>query len=105
MGVQSKRRDQDPWEPGGQEEEEDEDGESAPAYLGQATELITRALRDEKAGAYAAALQGYQDGVHILLQGVSGGLSSKEQGKVENKGPGELVQLVKRMPCQQEDLN
>lgn len=73
MEVQSKRLDQEPWEPGGREEEEAEDGDPAPAYLGQATELITQALRNEKAGAYAAALQGYQEGVHILLQGVSGG--------------------------------
>lgn len=48
-------------------EEEAEDGEPAPAFLGHATEFITQALRNEKTGAYAAALQGYQDGVHILL--------------------------------------
>uniref|UniRef100_A0A8C6RGI1 Sorting nexin 15 n=1 Tax=Nannospalax galili TaxID=1026970 RepID=A0A8C6RGI1_NANGA len=83
--VQSKRLDQEPWEPGGQEEEETEAGDPAPAYLSQATELITQALRDEKAGAYAAALQGYRDGVHILLQGVSGewGL---EDGALRKKG-------------------
>lgn len=72
MEAESERPDQEPWEPGGQEEEEDEEGGSAPAYLSQATELITQALRDEKAGAYPAALQGYRDGVHILLQGVPG---------------------------------
>ncbi|GAB1302088.1 Sorting nexin-15 [Apodemus speciosus] len=49
--VQSKGPDQGPWEPGGQEGGA-EDGEAAPAYLGQATELITQALRNEKAGAY-----------------------------------------------------
>ncbi|XP_054998187.1 sorting nexin-15 isoform X1 [Sorex araneus] len=61
----------EPWEPGGpEEEEEDGDGAPPPAYLSQATELITQALRDEKAGAYAKALQAYRDGVHILLRGV-----------------------------------
>lgn len=83
--VESKRLDQEPWEPGGQEEEEAEDGEPAPAYLGQATELITQALRNEKAGAYAAALQGYQDGVHILLQGVSGDPSPARREGVKKK--------------------
>lgn len=82
MAVQSKRLDQEPWEPGGQEEEEAADGEPAPAYLGRATELITQALRNEKAGAYAAALQGYRDGVHILLEGVSGEQGSEEEGEV-----------------------
>ncbi|XP_048216831.1 sorting nexin-15 [Perognathus longimembris pacificus] len=68
MEVESKRLDQEPWEPGGQEEDKEEG--PTPAYLSQATELITQALRDEKAGAYPAALQGYRDGVHILLQGM-----------------------------------
>ncbi|XP_025860269.1 sorting nexin-15 isoform X3 [Vulpes vulpes] len=72
MEAEPERLDQEPWEPGGQEEEEDEEGRPVPAYLSQATELITQALRDEKAGAYPAALQGYRDGVHILLQGVPG---------------------------------
>ncbi|XP_049636090.1 sorting nexin-15 [Suncus etruscus] len=62
---------QEPWEPGG-EEEEDGDTGPIPAYLSQATTLITQALRDEKAGAYPTALQAYRDGVHVLLQGVSG---------------------------------
>ncbi|KAM4845945.1 sorting nexin-15 [Thomomys bottae] len=70
MEVESKKLDQEPWEPGGQEEEEDEEPGPAPAYVSQATELITQALQDEKAGAYPAALQGYRDGVHILLQGM-----------------------------------
>ncbi|KAM5185662.1 sorting nexin-15 isoform 2-T2 [Callospermophilus lateralis] len=61
MEVESTRLNQEPWEPGGQEEEEDGGG-PRPAYLSQATELITQALRDEKAGAYPAALQGYRDG-------------------------------------------
>lgn len=85
MEVQSKRLDQEPWEPGGREEEEAEDGDPAPAYLGQATELITQALRNEKAGAYAAALQGYQEGVHILLQGVSGDPSPTRREGVKKK--------------------
>lgn len=68
MEVESESLDPEPWEPGGQEEEEG----PVPAYLSQATELITQALRDEKAGDYPAALQGYRDGVHILLQGVPG---------------------------------
>lgn len=85
MEVQSKRLDQEPWEPGGREEEEAEDGDPAPAYLGQATELITQALRNEKAGAYAAALQGYQEGVHILLQGVSGDPSPARREGVKKK--------------------
>lgn len=72
MEAESERLDQEAWEPGGQEEEEDKEGGPPPAYVSQATELITQALRDEKAGAYAAALQGYRDGVHILLQGVPG---------------------------------
>lgn len=71
LEAESERLDQEPWEPGGQEEE-DREGGPTPAYLSRATELITQALRDEKAGAYAAALQGYRDGVHILLQGVPG---------------------------------
>lgn len=72
MEAESERLDQEPWEPGGQEEKEAEEGGPTPAYLSQATELITQALRDEKAGAYPEALQGYRDGVHILLQGVPG---------------------------------
>ncbi|OWK17267.1 SNX15 [Cervus elaphus hippelaphus] len=63
LEAESGRLDQEPWEPGGQAEEDDEEGEPAPAYLSQATKLITQALRDEKAGAYPAALQGYRDGV------------------------------------------
>lgn len=81
MEAESERLDQEPWEPGGQEEEEDEEGRPAPAYLSQATELITQALRDEKAGAYAAALQGYRDGVHVLLQGVPGEYGCKVGGQ------------------------
>lgn len=83
--VQSKRLDQEPWEPGGQGEEESEAGEPAPAYLSQATELITQALQDEKVGAYAAALQGYRDGVDILLQGVSGDPSPARREGVKKK--------------------
>ncbi|XP_007518799.1 sorting nexin-15 [Erinaceus europaeus] len=78
MEADLERADQEPWEPGGQEEEEEEEGAAAkdvegrpaPAYLSRATKLITQALRDEKTGAYASALQGYREGVHILLQGV-----------------------------------
>ncbi|KAM8815115.1 sorting nexin-15 isoform 2-T2 [Rhynchonycteris naso] len=70
MDIESETLDPEPWEPGGPEEEEDEEKGPTPAYLSQATKLITQALRDEKAGAYPAALQGYRDGVHILLQGV-----------------------------------
>lgn len=72
METEPERLDHEPWEPGGQQEEEDKEGGPTPAYLSQATELITQALRDEKTGAYSAALQGYRDGVHILLQGVAG---------------------------------
>lgn len=104
MEVQSKRLDQEPWEPGGQEKEESEDGEPAPAYLSQATELITQALRNEKAGAYAAALQGYRDGVHILLQGVSGEYSSKEDRAVKSRGVGEMT-VCSALPCKHEELN
>nr|XP_004656703.1 sorting nexin-15 [Jaculus jaculus] len=85
MEVESKRLDQEPWEPGGQEEEEEEEGESTPAYLRQATELITQALQDEKAGAYAAALQGYRDGVHILLQGAPGDPCAARREGVKKK--------------------
>ncbi|XP_039100875.1 sorting nexin-15 isoform X4 [Hyaena hyaena] len=81
MEVESESLDQEPWEPGGQEEEEG----PVPAYLSQATELITQALRDEKAGAYPAALQGYRDGVHILLQGVPGDPSSARREGVKKK--------------------
>lgn len=72
LEAESERPAQEAWEPGGQEEEEDKEGGPSPAYLSQATELIRRALQDERAGAYPAALQGYRDGVHILLQGVPG---------------------------------
>ena len=57
MEVQSKRLDQESWEPGGQEKREAEDAEPAPAYLIQETELITQALQKGKAGAYGAALK------------------------------------------------
>ncbi|XP_041577875.1 sorting nexin-15 isoform X3 [Vulpes lagopus] len=85
METEPERLDQEPWEPGGQEEEEDEEGRPIPAYLSQATELITQALRDEKAGAYPAALQGYRDGVHILLQGVPGDPSPARREGVKKK--------------------
>nr|XP_026252245.1 sorting nexin-15 isoform X2 [Urocitellus parryii] len=84
MEVESTRLNQEPWEPGGQEEEEDGGG-PRPAYLSQATELITQALRDEKAGAYPAALQGYRDGVHILLQGVPSDPSPARREGVKKK--------------------
>ena len=86
LEAESGRPDQEPWEPGGQAEEDDEGGEPTPAYLSQATELITQALRDEKAGAYPAALQGYRDGVHILLQGVSGEQNLRLQGQAWDPG-------------------
>ncbi|GAB5578061.1 sorting nexin-15 [Prionailurus iriomotensis] len=85
MEAGSERLDQEPWEPGGQEEEEEEEERPVPAYLSQATELITQALRDEKAGAYPAALQGYRDGVHILLQGVPGDPSPARREGVKKK--------------------
>ncbi|XP_069924874.1 sorting nexin-15 isoform X6 [Oryctolagus cuniculus] len=75
---------QEPWEPGGQQGE-DPQGKPVPAYVSQATELIAQALRDEKAGAYPAALQGYRDGVHILLQGVPGDPSPARQEGVKRK--------------------
>ncbi|XP_076971898.1 sorting nexin-15 isoform X2 [Tamandua tetradactyla] len=75
----------EPWEPGGQEEEEEEEGGPTPAYLSQATDLITQALKDEKAGAYPAALQGYRDGVHILLQGAPSDPSPARQEGVKKK--------------------
>ncbi|XP_036718388.1 sorting nexin-15 isoform X3 [Balaenoptera musculus] len=85
LEAESERLDQEPWEPGGQAEEEDEEGGPTPAYLSEATELITQALRDEKAGAYPAALQGYRDGVHILLQGVPGDPSPARREGVKKK--------------------
>ncbi|XP_054426598.1 sorting nexin-15 [Pteronotus mesoamericanus] len=85
METESERLDQEPWEPGGQEEKETEEGGPTPAYLSQATKLITQALRDEKAGAYPAALQGYRDGVHILLQGVPGDPSPARREGVKKK--------------------
>lgn len=85
LEAESERLDQEPWEPGGQEEEEDEEGGPTPAYLNQATKLITQALRDERAGAYPAALQGYRDGVHILLQGVPGDPSPARREGVKKK--------------------
>lgn len=85
--VEPQQPGQEPWEPGGQEEEqESEQGKSIPAYVSRATELITQALRDEKAGAYPAALQGYQDGVHILLQGAPGMQGLGEEAGVVGKG-------------------
>ena len=86
LEAESGRLDQEPWEPGGQAEEDDEEGEPAPAYLSQATKLITQALRDEKAGAYPAALQGYRDGVHILLQGVPGEQDWRLEGQAWDPG-------------------
>lgn len=86
LEAESERLDQEPWEPGGQAEEEDEEGGPAPAYLSEATELITQALRDEKAGAYPAALQGYRDGVHVLLQGVSGERDWRAEGQAWGTG-------------------
>ncbi|XP_012876399.1 PREDICTED: sorting nexin-15 [Dipodomys ordii] len=85
MEVESKRLDQEPWEPGGQVEEEDEEEGPTPAYLSQATELITQALRDEKAGAYPAALQGYRDGVHVLLQGMPSDPSTARREGVKKR--------------------
>ncbi|KAM6157641.1 sorting nexin-15 isoform 1-T1 [Rhynchocyon petersi] len=85
MDAESRRLDQDPWEPGGPEEDVDEEGGPTPAYLSQATALITQALQDEKAGAYSAALQGYRDGVHVLLQGVSGDPSPARRDGVKKK--------------------
>ncbi|XP_040495298.1 sorting nexin-15 isoform X5 [Ursus maritimus] len=106
MEAESERLDQEPWEPGGQEEEEDEEGRPAPAYLSQATELITQALRDEKAGAYAAALQGYRDGVHVLLQGVPGDPSPARREGVKKKAAEylkraeEILHLhLSQLPC------
>ncbi|KAM9660447.1 sorting nexin-15 isoform 2-T2 [Trichechus inunguis] len=83
--AEPRRLDQEPWEPGGQEEGEDGEGGPTPAYLSQATAVITQALQDEKAGAYPAALQGYRDGVHILLQGVPGDPSPARQEGVKKK--------------------
>nr|KAF6439077.1 sorting nexin 15 [Molossus molossus] len=85
MEAEPERLDHEPWEPGGQQEEEDKEGGPTPAYLSQATELITQALRDEKAGAYSAALQGYRDGVHILLQGVAGDPAPARREGVKKK--------------------
>ncbi|XP_008071199.1 sorting nexin-15 [Carlito syrichta] len=85
MEVAAERLDREPWEPGGQEEEEDEERRPAPAYLSQATAVITQALRDEKAGAYPAALQGYRDGVHLLLEGVPGDPSPARREGVKRK--------------------
>ncbi|XP_038620527.1 sorting nexin-15 [Tachyglossus aculeatus] len=92
VGTEVERQDRAPWEPGGQgqhreeeEEEEDEEGGPPPPYLSRATQLITRALRDEQAGAYAAALQGYRDGVDVLLQGVSADPSRTRREGVKRK--------------------
>lgn len=104
MAVQSRRLDQEPWEPGGQEKEEAEDGEPAPAYLRQATELITQALQSENSGAYAEALQGYRDGVHILLQGVSGECRSEETGSEKQRGWGDGW-VGTALLCEHKELN
>ncbi|XP_049748384.1 sorting nexin-15 isoform X1 [Elephas maximus indicus] len=85
MEAEPRRLDQEPWEPGGLEEEKDGEGGPTPAYLSQATALISQALQDEKAGVYPAALQGYRDGVHILLQGVPGDPSPARQEGVKKK--------------------
>ncbi|XP_037373508.1 sorting nexin-15 isoform X1 [Talpa occidentalis] len=85
MEAESERLAQEPWEPGGQEEEEDGEAGPTPAYLSHATELITQALRDEKAGAYPAALQGYRDGVHILLEGAPSDPSPARREGVKKK--------------------
>ncbi|XP_043827042.1 sorting nexin-15 isoform X2 [Dromiciops gliroides] len=85
LGTEPQTRDQTPWEPGGGEEEEEEGKGPRPAYLNQATELITQALKDERAGAYASALQGYRDGVDVLLRGVPGDPNSARQEGVKRK--------------------
>ncbi|KAH0517981.1 Sorting nexin-15 [Microtus ochrogaster] len=66
MELHSKRLDQEPWEPGGHGKGEAEDGEPAPAYLIQATELISQVLRKEKAGTYAATLRTTKKGCTSL---------------------------------------
>ncbi|XP_007942981.1 sorting nexin-15 [Orycteropus afer afer] len=85
MEAEVGRLHQEPWEAGGHEEEEGEEGAATPAYLSRATALITQALQDERAGAYPAALQGYRDGVHILLQGVPGDPSPARREGVKKK--------------------
>ncbi|XP_074129626.1 sorting nexin-15 isoform X3 [Sminthopsis crassicaudata] len=87
LGAEPQTRGQTPWEPGGEEEDEEEEEEEGPrpAYLDRATELITQALKDEQAGAYASALQGYRDGVDVLLQGVPGDPNCARQEGVKRK--------------------
>ncbi|XP_056657361.1 sorting nexin-15 isoform X1 [Monodelphis domestica] len=85
LGAEPQTRGQTSWEPGGGEEEEEEEEGPRPAYLDRATELITQALKDEQAGAYASALQGYRDGVDVLLQGVPGDPNSARQEGVKRK--------------------
>ncbi|XP_074087220.1 sorting nexin-15 isoform X1 [Macrotis lagotis] len=86
LGAEPQTRCQTPWEPGGGEEGEEEEEEGPrPAYLDQATDLITQALKDEQVGAYAAALQGYRDGVDVLLQGLPGDPNCARQEGVKRK--------------------
>ncbi|XP_027712147.1 sorting nexin-15 [Vombatus ursinus] len=86
LGAEPQTRGQSPWKLGGGEEEEEEEEEGpCPAYLTRATELITQALKDERAGAYAAAVQGYRDGVDVLLQGVPGDPNCARQEGVKRK--------------------
>ncbi|XP_072495178.1 sorting nexin-15 isoform X2 [Notamacropus eugenii] len=84
LGAEPQTRGQTPWEPGGGDGEEEEEGPH-PAYLSRATELISQALKDERAGAYAAALQGYRDGVDVLLQGLPGDPNCARQEGVKRK--------------------
>ncbi|XP_068922419.1 sorting nexin-15 isoform X1 [Petaurus breviceps papuanus] len=86
LGAEPQTRGQTPWEPGGEEEDKNEEEEGPrPAYLDRATELISQALKDEQVGAYAAALQGYRDGVDVLLQGVPGDPDCARQEGVKRK--------------------
>lgn len=100
MEVQSKRLEQEPWGPGGQEKGEAEDGEPAPAYLLQATELITQALRKGKAGAYGAVLKTIKIGCPSFSRASRVSMAVRKTGT-----EGKMAQCVKCLSCQHEGLN
>ena len=100
MEVQSKRLDQESWEPGGHEKGEAEDREPAPVYLIGSTELFTQALRKGKAGACGAALTTTKIGCPSFSRASRVSMAVRKTGT-----EGKMAQRVKCLSCQHEGLN
>lgn len=77
-----------------------EDGEPAPAYLIQATELITQALRKGKPGAFGTVLKTTKIGCPSFSRA---SLLSMTVRKTRTEG--KMAQCVKCLSCQHEGLN